>query len=205
MSTTTLMPPVGEPPLPGWVIKVHRMPGHYVEQGEPVIDIRVGPHILTICSPRPGKIMRSRDIGAIVGPDEIAIEVTAVGTPTWEVFIAYRRADAPGHAGRVGERLIATFGAGQVFKDIEALAPGEDFVDVVRSRLLRAVVMVVIIGPRWVSERLGDPEDLHREEIRTALEQRLTVIPVLVDGAQMPRRRNCRRTSSRSHVARLLR
>jgi len=74
-----------------------------------------------------------------------------------------------------------------VFKDIESLPPGVDFVDVVRDRLQRAVVMVVIIGPRWLDgRRIHEPDDLHREEIRTALERNLVTIPVLVGGAHFP-------------------
>ncbi len=151
-------------------------------------SIRVGIHILTICAPDEGKIMRCRSVTERVVPGDGVVEVTGVGTPTWELFIAYRRADAPGHAGRIGERLIANFGPGQVFKDIESLPPGVDFVDVVRDRLQRAVVMIVIIGPRWLDGRLHDPNDLHREEIRTALERNLVTIPVLVGGAHFPSR-----------------
>jgi len=163
------------------------MPGHYVNQYEPVLDLRVGLDILTLCSPEAGKIMRSREIGEVVNPGEPVLEVTTVGRPTWELFIAYRRADAPGHAGRVGERLIANFGSGQVFKDIESLPPGVDFVDYVRDMLQRAVVMVVIIGPRWLlGRRIHNPEDLHREEIRTAVKRGIHTLPVLVDGAHMP-------------------
>lgn len=182
------MPPVGQPPTIGFVTRVHRMPGHYVKQSEPVLDVRVAMNILTICAPVPGKIMRAKQVGDIIAPGDPMIEVTEVGTPTWELFIAYRRADSPGHAGHVGERLITDFGPGQVFKDIESLPPGLDFVDVVRDRLQRAVVMVVIIGPRWLDPRLNDPEDLHHEEIRTALQRGIHVQPVLVDGARMPRK-----------------
>src|SRR5438552_2723010 len=124
MSVVTRMPPLGDPPVRGRVAKVHRMPGHYVKEGEPVLDVRVGLHIVTLCSPEAGKVMRARDVGEAIGFGEMAFEVTGVGTPTWEVFIAYRWKDSPGHAGRLGERLIAAFGAGQVFKDVEALPPG---------------------------------------------------------------------------------
>ena len=164
------------------------MPGHYAGQGEPVVDLRVGIHTLTLCAPIAGKIMRCREIGEIVRAGDTVIEVTGVGTPSWELFIAYRRADA-GHADRIGERLIAYFGPGQVFKDVESLSPGADFVDVVREMLQRAFAMVVIIGPAWLdTQRLSDREDLHREEIRTALERSIHIVPVLVNGASVPRK-----------------
>src|SRR3954451_21854401 len=132
--------------------------------------------------------MRCRDVGTVVNAGDVVTELTGVGTPTSELFVAYRRADAPGHAGRIGERLIAYFGRGQVFKDVESLPLGVDFLDFIREKLQRAFVMVVIIGPQWANNpRLHDPEDLHREKIRTALERRVHVVPALVHGALMPR------------------
>jgi hypothetical protein len=131
--------------------------------------------------------MRCRDVGEVVKAGEVVTEVTSVGTPTWELFIAYRRADAPGHAGRIGGHLIGHLGPGQVFKDVESLSPGQDFVDVIRQMLHRAFCMVVVIGPRWANDnRIHDQDDLHREEIRTALERGIDIIPVLVHGATMP-------------------
>jgi hypothetical protein len=189
VSTSTPMPPIFAPPVPGRVIKVHRMPGHYVGKGESVIDLKIGIHTLTLCAPFAGKVMRCREVGETVHAGETVTELTSVGTQTWELFVAYRRADAPGHAGRVGERLISYFGHGQVFKDVETLQLGATIPDVVREMLQRAFAMVVIIGPGWVTDaRLQDPEDLHREEIRTALERGLHIVPVLVNGARVPHR-----------------
>ena len=143
------------------------MQGHYVEAGEPVLDVLLCEiHILTFRASEAGKILQIAAVGAVVGPDVHVVEITTVGTPTWEVFIACRQADSPGHAGRIGERLIARFGRGQVFKDVESLKPGQDFVDVIRDRLQVAAVMVVIIGLSWNSDRrIENPDDLHREEI----------------------------------------
>jgi len=58
------------------------MPGSYVQQGDPVLDIRVGIHILTICAPDEGKILRWRSINEQVVPGDAVVEVTGVGTPT---------------------------------------------------------------------------------------------------------------------------
>lgn len=183
------MPPICDPPVPGRVLKVHRMPGHYVAKGDSIVSLELGLHLLTICAEFDGKIMRGREVGEWVNPGEMVTELTGVGKPTWELFVAYRRVDAPGHAGRVGERLIAHFGPGQVFKDVESLPIGVDFVDVIREKLQQAFAMVVIIGPRWAGDqRLSDPEDLHREEIRTATQRGIHIVPVLVNGASMPRK-----------------
>jgi hypothetical protein len=187
MSTGIYMPAIFFPPIPGRVRKIHRMPGHYVGEREAIVDVGLGTHILTLCAPEAGKIMRCRAVGEVVNAGDLVTEVTTVGTPTWELFVSYRRADAPGHAGRVGDGLIKYFGPGQVFKDIASLEPGVDFVDLVRARLQSAFCMVVIIGPNWSSDRrLHDPDDLHREEISTALRRGIQIIPVLVNGARMP-------------------
>jgi hypothetical protein len=182
MSTAIRMPTTGT------VSKIHRKPGQYVGAEEPVVDLKVGIHILTISAPFAGKVMRCRDVGAVVQPGEQVVEVTGVGTETWGLFIAYRRADDAGNAGRVGDRLRRHFGPGQVFKDVDSLPIGVDFPTFIRTKLRVAFAMVVIIGPRWASDpRLHDPNDLHREEIRTALERGIYIVPVLVGGAAMPR------------------
>jgi hypothetical protein len=181
------MPPIFTPPVPGRVLTWHRMPGHYVGAGEPVVDLEVGTHRLTLCAPFAGKIMRCRDVGAIVNEGDVVTELTGVGKPTWELFVAYRRVDAPGHAGRIGDRLIGHFGSGQVFKDVESLPLGVDFVEFIRDKLQRAFAMVVIIGPNWATnQRLQNPTDLHREEIRSALERGIHIVPAFVGGASMP-------------------
>lgn len=168
---------------------VHRMPGSYVGAGDPIVDLRVDDVFrVTVCAPFAGKVMRCRDVGATVNRGDEVTELTGVGTPTWEVFVGSRRTDAPGHTGRVGERLINHFEAGQVFKDVESLSPGVNYVYFIREKLQLAHVMVVVIGPHWANDpRLHDLNDLHREEIRTAIERGIHLLPVLVNGATMPR------------------
>lgn len=66
--------------------------------------------------------------------------------------------------------------------------PGEDFPTIVRKRLQPAFAMVVVIGPQWCDgNRLFDDDDLHREEIRTAIERGIHVVPVIVNGARVPK------------------
>lgn len=181
--------PLGESraPATGSVARVHRRPGHYAGEGDPVVDLQVGPHVVTLCAPFAGKIMLCRDVGYVAKAGERVFETTSVGTATWEIFVSYRQADAPGHAGRLAERLVRQFGPGQVFKDLDSLILGEEYVAAIRAKLQRAFVMIVIIGPSWQSDaRLQQPDDLHREEISTALQRGIEVVPVLVNGATMP-------------------
>jgi len=169
------------------VERIRRRPGHYAKAGEPVVDIRIGTQIFQLCAVEAGKVMRCREVGEIVHAGDEVIEITSVGSPTWEMFVAHRHSDSPGHAGHVADYLRRELGPGQVFRDIESLPKGPDYVEIIRARLQTAVVMVVIIGPRWFDLRLHDFDDLHREEIRTALQRGIHVQPVFVGGATMPR------------------
>jgi len=108
------------------------------------------------------------------------------------VFISYRRDDRPGFAARLAEALENTFGAEHVFRDVEDIRPGEDFVSVIETRLQAVDVVLAVIGPAWLSaerngiRRLDEPGDFVRLEIATALEAGKPVWPVLVGGAAMP-------------------
>lgn len=110
------------------------------------------------------------------------------------VFISYRRDDSVGHAGRLFDRLAASFGRDRVFRDLDTLAAGEDFVQAVRERVRRSDVLLALIGPLWLRAtdtdgrwRLADENDLVRIEIASALQRNTRVIPVLVQGAAMPK------------------
>ena len=47
------------------------------------------------------------------------------------IFISYRREETAYPAGWLFNRLTERFGEGQVFKDIDSIAPGDDFVEVI--------------------------------------------------------------------------
>src|SRR5215471_3944124 len=109
------------------------------------------------------------------------------------VFISYRREDSAGYAGRLFDRLVARLGRDHVFRDIEDIAPGDDFVDSIRQLLTTCDVVLVIIGPRWLTatdqqgrKRLEDSKDLVRAEIEQGLERKIRIIPVLLPGTSMP-------------------
>lgn len=109
------------------------------------------------------------------------------------MFISYRRDDSSGFAGRLHHSLIEHFGPGTVFRDVDSIDPGRDFVRAIQDSLLACGALVVVIGREWLdargrdgSRRLDDPRDLVRIEVATALEQGMLVMPVLVEGAPMP-------------------
>jgi hypothetical protein len=104
-------------------------------------------------------------------------------------FISYRRQDSGGHAGRLLDRLAARFGNDHVFMDVQDIQPGQNFATAIEQTLARCSHVIAVVGPQWLEllkQRAAAGEDLVREEIAVALKRQLTVIPVLVGGAQMP-------------------
>jgi hypothetical protein len=111
------------------------------------------------------------------------------------VFISYRREDAAGHAGRLYDWLTRRFGEHGVFIDVAAIGPGERWRDKIGGVLEACWAVLVVIGPQWLTPRDGtgrpriwDPDDVLRNEVGTALRRDdVEVIPVLVEGARMPK------------------
>ena len=110
------------------------------------------------------------------------------------VFVSYRRTETEHVAGRLADRLRDEFGRSRVFMDVDSIRAGTDFVDAVRRQVSASSVTLVLIGPRWTTitdeagnRRLDDPDDYVVLEIKEALQRRVPVVPVLVDGAAMPR------------------
>jgi TIR domain len=111
------------------------------------------------------------------------------------IFISYRREDAAGDAGRLADHLNRRFGPARIFLDIDTIDPGTDFEHVLQASLEETAALLVVIGPRWTSlvkadgsRRLDDPNDFVRREVEAALGRNILVVPVLVQGAQLPRK-----------------
>lgn len=106
------------------------------------------------------------------------------------LFISYRRCDTTGEAGRLAESLEQQLGSASVFRDADDIVPGEDFVVTLESELAGTRAVIVLIGKQWLGEltaRLKRPEpDYVRIEVATALRLGKTVIPVLLNGAELP-------------------
>ena len=110
------------------------------------------------------------------------------------IFISYRRGESAGYAGRLHESLERRLGEGHVFRDVDELEPGQDFVDAISARLRDCAACLAIIGSEWLlvtdragRRRLEQSNDYVRLEIEAALARSdLLVVPVLVEGATMP-------------------
>lgn len=115
----------------------------------------------------------------------------AKGKPGKNIFISYREKDSAGEAGRLVDSLKEHFEDDQIFMDIDKIEPGVDFSDAISHSLECCDVMLAIIGPRWMGDnkqtsRIKNDGDWVRLEIATALARNVRVVPVLVDGAELP-------------------
>jgi hypothetical protein len=111
-----------------------------------------------------------------------------------KVFISYRRADSAGYAGRVMDRLDRELGRDLVFMDVDAIPLGTNFSKVLHEEVAKCGVLLAVIGPNWLdvrdehgNRRLDDPNDFVHIEIAAALQRNIPVIPVLLEGARIPK------------------
>ncbi|MGA7949367.1 MAG: toll/interleukin-1 receptor domain-containing protein [Thiobacillaceae bacterium] len=108
------------------------------------------------------------------------------------IFLSYRRDDSAGFAGRLSDEIEARLGEGSVFRDVDDIQPGEDFVAAITTQLNQVSAVLVMIGPHWLTaavdgrRRLDMADDFVRMEIQAALTSGKPVIPLLVGGAAMP-------------------
>lgn len=110
------------------------------------------------------------------------------------VFICYRRRDTGETAGRIFDKLTTNLPAGSVFRDLDSIPPGVDFREHVREKLASARVVLILIGPEWLTicdaqqrRRLDKAADHVRVEVELALHApNLRVIPILCRDAVMP-------------------
>lgn len=133
-----------------------------------------------------GQKGRDRASGAVVAG--------SAGKVPPRIFISYRREETGWAAGWLFDRLASHFGRSQIFKDVDSIEPGDDFVEVITTAVGSCDVLLALIGSRWLTvtdqdggRRLDSPGDFVRLEIEAALERGVRIIPILVDGALMPR------------------
>ena len=117
-----------------------------------------------------------------------------MGKAPGRIFINYRRDDVAGVAGRLSDSLSRYFGDGRVFRDVDGIAAGANFEEVLKNTTQSADAMIVLIGRQWATlagaqgrPRLHDPDDWVAREIAAALAKGIPVYPVLIENAVMPR------------------
>lgn len=110
-----------------------------------------------------------------------------------KIFISYRRDDSAGYTGRLYDYILQHFEESKVFRDVDTIKPGEDFVVAIEKVVGACDALIAVIGPKWLdirdqngNRRLNNPEDYVRLEIATALKRNIIVVPVLIERASMP-------------------
>jgi hypothetical protein len=110
-----------------------------------------------------------------------------------KIAISYRRADSEAMTGRIFDRLIAHYGKGAIYRDIDDIPPGIDFRLHINQTLLKTQILLVIVGPQWFggasdggANRIQEESDPVRVEVETALRRRVPLIPVLIGATRMP-------------------
>lgn len=126
------------------------------------------------------------------------LTVSRVGRPSAlarpRIFMSYRREDTAYPAAWLFDRLASHLDVSRVFKDIDSIEVGDDYIDVIAAAVASCDVLLALIGDRWLTvtgsdgrRRLDDPADVVRLEIETALARGIRVIPVLTYQTRMPR------------------
>lgn len=106
------------------------------------------------------------------------------------VFISYRHAGGMNHAQRLERGLKGAYPAMHVFRDETLLVPGVSFIDQIRDEIDQADVFLALVDATWARggtrSRLHSRKDILRRELARAFEKHVTIVPVLLEGAQMP-------------------
>jgi hypothetical protein len=109
------------------------------------------------------------------------------------IFVSYRREDSADVTGRIADRLRSHFGDQAVFIDVDSIPYGVDFRAYLDEQVSKCQVLLAVIGRGWLTikdetgrHRLQSASDFVRIEIEAALRRNIPVVPLLVQGAEMP-------------------
>jgi TIR domain len=111
-----------------------------------------------------------------------------------KIFISYRRDDSRYQARMIYEAFLRRMPRENVFMDIDTIPLGVNFVKVLEGWVEQCEVLLVLMGEDWANStdpktgkrRLDNPKDFVRVEIRGALTRDIPVVPVMLDGAEIP-------------------
>lgn len=105
------------------------------------------------------------------------------------VFISYRRSDTSDTSARIHDDLSDEFGVRRVFFDVEDIHPTQQWKASIETAVQQCSVGLVIIGRNYFVNdengypRISDTNDVVHREVKTMLDRRIRIIPVLVGGA----------------------
>jgi hypothetical protein len=111
-----------------------------------------------------------------------------------KIFISYRRDDSRYQARMIYEAFLRGVSRENIFMDVDSIPLGVNFVKVLEGWVEQCEILLVLMGAGWASStdpktgkrRLDNQKDFVRVEIRGALTRDIPVVPVLLDGAELP-------------------
>ena len=111
-----------------------------------------------------------------------------------KIIISYRREDSIETTGRIYDWLDSRLAPNSIFMDVESIPPGADFRAAINDTIASASVVLVVIGPRWLTirepnggaPRIDNPNDFVRIEVELAIQNNIPIIPILIQEATMP-------------------
>lgn len=116
-----------------------------------------------------------------------------------QIFVSYRRADTHSPVIKLVEYLDRYLNDGRrkvsIYRDESGNVPGTSWKDTIQQKISESDIVLVIIGPHWFDlsdsgkRRIDNPADMVYREIQLALNKNKDTIPVLLNGAEMPRKK----------------
>ena len=111
-----------------------------------------------------------------------------------KIFINYRRAESLKDARHLATLLDKGPFRGRIFIDLKGLDGAPDWLHELERQVAASDAMISVICPGWADvcdadgkRRIDNDKDFVRFELAEAFRRNIPVIPVLVDGARMPR------------------
>jgi hypothetical protein len=116
------------------------------------------------------------------------------GQASWsKVFISYRHADSSQHVPVIRAGLDELLGTGKVFLDEDGIPTGEDWYAWISDAVRGADWCLCLVGTDWMGigldghRRIDDRHDVVRFELATAITAGVSILPVRINRADIPR------------------
>jgi hypothetical protein len=114
-----------------------------------------------------------------------------------KIFLSYRRQDTAGYALGLRRAILEnSTNIDEVFLDSDSLMPGARWDEEIRTHASGCDVALVLIGDEWLVTRDGqrkikeDNDPVHAELELVLGRDGIDIVPILVEGAKMPSRRD---------------